>query len=506
MKIRIIKKFILFWTLPYYSYEYKQFSFLDILSLACIMKCYAVNYITCIRRSELFLQQTEENKMGTMPIFRLILSMSLPAMLSMTVQAMYNVVDSYFVAQVSENALTAVSLVFPMQTFLIAVGAGTAVGLNSLIARRLGEKRQGDADSAATHGILLGIFNWILFVAIGIFFSGPFIKSFGAAKEVQSMAIQYMSINCIFSLGVFVEINIEKILQATGNMIYPMIFQMIGAITNIILDPIFIFGLLGVPRMEVAGAAVATVIGQNVAMAVALTVILTKEHKVKIDFKNFKLNKSIIKNIYSVGFPSIVMQAIGSVMVVGINAIIITFTETAVAVFGVYYKLQSFVFMPVFGLMQGVMPVIGYNFGARKHDRLISAVKIGCVISLAIMVIGTAVFLTVPNKLLSIFNASKEMISIGVPALRTICLCFLPAAIGISFSNVFQAVGHGFMSLVISLLRQLVVLLPVAYFLSKLGLYSVWYAFPIAEVFSLIASVLMFLHLNRTVLKKIENG
>ena len=299
--------------------------------------------------------------MGTMPMFKLILSMSLPAMLSMTVQAMYNIVDSYFVAQVSENALTAVSLVFPMQTFLISVGAGTAVGLNSLISRRLGEKRQKEADSAATHGILLGVFNWILFVIIGVFFSGAFIKSFNAAKEVENMAIQYMSINCIFSLGVFIEINIEKILQATGNMIYPMIFQMIGAITNIILDPIFIFGLLGVPRMEVAGAAIATVIGQNVAMVVSLIVIFTKEHKVTIEFKNFKFNKSIVKNIYAVGFPSIVMQAIGSVMVVGVNAIIITFTATAVAVFGVYYKLQSFVFMPVFGLMQGVMPVFVYN-------------------------------------------------------------------------------------------------------------------------------------------------
>ena len=452
------------------------------------------------------MQQTEENKMGTMPMFKLILSMSLPAMLSMTVQAMYNIVDSYFVAQVSENALTAVSLVFPMQTFLIAVGGGTAVGLNSLISRRLGERRQKDADSAATHGILLGVFNWILFVIIGVFFSGAFIKSFNAAKEVENMAIQYMSINCIFSMGVFVEINIEKILQATGNMIYPMIFQMIGAITNIILDPIFIFGLLGVPRMNVVGAAIATVIGQNVAMLVSVTVIITKEHKVTINFKKFRFNKSIVKNIYAVGLPAIVMQAVGSVMVVGINAIIIAFTETAVAVFGVYYKLQSFVFMPVFGLMQGVMPVIGFNFGARKHDRLISAVKICCAISISIMVIGTAVFIMIPGKLLSIFNASSKMLNIGIPALRTICLCFIPAAIGISFSNVFQAVGHGFLSLIISLLRQLVVLLPAAYFLSKIGLYTVWYAFPIAEVVSLVASAFMFVHLNRTVLRKIGNS
>lgn len=452
------------------------------------------------------MQQTEENKMGTKPVFPLIISMSFPAMLSMTVQALYNIVDSYFVAQISENALTAVSLVFPIQNLLIAVAVGTAVGLNSLISRRLGEERQEDADSAATHGIILGVFNWILFVIIGILFSKPFIQSFTNVSEIVEMGTQYMSIVCIFSFGVFIEINIEKTLQATGNMIYPMVFQLIGAVTNIILDPLFIFGMCGIPKMGVAGAAIATVIGQTLAMIVSSYVIFTKEHKVKITFNHFRFNKNTVKNIYAVGFPAIVMEAIGTVMVVGMNAILISFTKTAVAVFGVYFKLQSFVFMPVFGLMQGIMPIIGYNFGARKRDRLMRTIKIGTVISLIIMGIGMAIFLILPDKLLLIFSASDKMLEIGVPALRTICLCFIPAAIGISFSTVFQAVGHGVKSLIISLLRQLIVLLPSAFILSKISLPAVWYAFPIAEIVSLLASLYFFTRLNRTTLKNMEEN
>lgn len=447
------------------------------------------------------MQQTQENKMGTMPMPQLILSMSVPAILSMMVEALYNIVDSYYVSQISESALTAVSLVFPMQSLLIAVAVGTAVGLNSLISRRLGEKRQEEADSAATHGIVLGIFNWLLFVLIGVFFSRTFLNCFTADAEIVNMGTQYMSIVCIVSFGVFVEINIEKTLQATGNMIYPMIFQLIGAVTNIVLDPIFIFGYLGVPKMGVAGAAIATVIAQILAMTVAIFVLFKKDHAVTIDFRHFRLNKKTVKNIYAVGFPSILMQSVGSVMVVGMNAILIGFTATAVAVFGVYFKLQSFVFMPVFGLMQGIMPIMGYNFGARKRERLLSAVKIGSGIALCIMACGAAVFLIAPDRLLLIFNASPRMLEIGVPALRTICLCFIPAALGITFSTVFQATGHGVNSLVITLLRQLVVLLPSAFLLAKIGLSSVWFAFPIAEIFSLAASILLFLHLYRTTLK-----
>ncbi|WP_444644647.1 MATE family efflux transporter [Caproiciproducens sp. R1] len=447
-----------------------------------------------------FLEKTE-NKMGTVSVFPLIVSMSVPAMLSMLVQALYNVVDSFFVAKVSENALTAVSLAFPVQTLLIALAVGTSVGINSLVARRLGEQKQEEANSAATHGILLGAFNWVVFALVGLLFSEPFFRSFTANQEIVTMGTQYMSIVCIVSVGVFIEINIEKTLQATGNMIYPMLSQILGAVTNIILDPIFIFGLLGVPKMGVAGAAIATVIGQIFAMLFLIYIIAKKDHQVVISFRNFRLDFTTIKNIYSVGFPSIIMQAIGSVMVVGMNAILIGFTETAVALFGVYFKLQSFVFMPVFGLMQGVMPIIGYNFGARNRGRLLSAVRIGSVIAAVIMALGTILFWTETGKLLLIFNASQVMLEIGIPALRTISICFVPAALGIMFSTVFQAVGSGLKSLIISVLRQLIVLLPAAFLLSKINLPSVWYAFPIAEMVSMAASILIYVRLYQKTLK-----
>ena len=431
----------------------------------------------------------------------LILSMSLPAMFSMLVQALYNVVDSYFVAKLSENALTAVSLVFPIQNLLIAVGVGTAVGINSLISRRLGEGRREEADRAATHGIILGLLNWVLFALFGLFCSRLFIGAFTSTAEVVEMGTQYMSIVCIFSIGIFVEVNIEMTLQATGNMIYPMVFQLIGAVTNIVLDPIFIFGMFGMPKMGVAGAAVATVAGQILAMIVAAVVIFLKEHEVTISFRGFRVNWNTVRNIYAVGFPAIIMQSIGSVMVMGMNAILIAFTETAVAFFGVYFKLQSFVFMPVFGLTQGVMPIMGYNYGARKKARLMSALKIGSVIALVIMACGMALFWAIPDGLLTIFNASEQMLAIGVPALRTISLCFLPAALGILFSTLFQAVGHGVSSLIISVLRQLVVLLPAAFLLAQIGLQPIWYALPIAEGFSLLASILLFVRMYRKTIK-----
>jgi putative MATE family efflux protein len=433
-----------------------------------------------------------------MPIFRLIVTMSIPAILSMMVQAMYNIVDSYFVAQISEDALTAVSLVFPVQILLIAVAVGTGVGLNSLIARRLGENRGEEADQAATHGLLMGVLNGLLFFLVGVFCSGPFLSSFTSDPELVAMGSTYMRIVCMYSFGVCIEINIEKILQATGNMVFPMMFQLIGAVTNMLLDPIFIFGLIGMPAMGVKGAAVATVIAQIFAMVVALLVLFFKKHEVEIKFQSFRINWNIVRNIYAVGLPAIVMQSTGSAMVVGMNAILIGFTGTAVAVFGAYFKLQSFVFMPVFGLNQGLMPVMGYNYGAGKNHRLLSTVKIGCIIAAAIMGVGVAAFWIVPDRLLMIFNASDYMLQIGVPALRTISLCFLPAAFGIVFSTTFQAVGDGVKSLIISLLRQLVVLLPCAYLMSHIGLDAVWYAFPIAESVSLAASIFFYCRLKRT--------
>ncbi|MEG0804438.1 MAG: MATE family efflux transporter, partial [Pygmaiobacter sp.] len=409
-------------------------------------------------------------------------------LMSMLVQALYNVVDSYFVAKISESALTAVSLVFPIQNLLIAVAVGTGVGLNSLISRRLGERNQAEADSAAAHGLLIGLLNWLFFAMIGIFFSHIFFAMFTSNADVIAMGQSYMQIVCIGSIGCCVSINIEKTLQATGDMIHPMISQLLGALTNIILDPVFIFGLGPVPKMGVAGAAVATILGQILSMIYLTVILFVKEHGVNVRIPGFRPKLSVIRSIYAVGFPAIIMQSIGSVMVVGMNAILIAFSETAVAFFGIYFKLQSFVFMPVFGLNQGLLPIIGFNYGARNRHRVTDTVKWGCVIALVIMTAGTALFWIAPTELLDIFSASEQMLLIGVPALRTISLCYIPAAIGIVFSSTFQALGKGFSSLFISILRQLVIILPVALALAVFvgDLDVVWYAFPFAEI---IASV-----------------
>lgn len=446
----------------------------------------------------------KQNKMGTTPIFKLIVTMSLPAMFSMLIQSLYNIVDSMFVAQIGEEALTAVSLAFPIQMLIIAVAVGTGIGINSLVSRKLGEGKKDDASKAATHGILLGIFSWIVFALFGLFFSKSFFGMFTTNPNVYEMGASYLSIVTIFSFGVFVEINLEKTLQATGNMIYPMIFQLIGAILNIIFDPIFIFGLFGMPAFGVKGAAIATVLGQIIAMIFAMYIVFTKSHDVHISFKRFKFSGKTVKNIYAVGFPSIIMQSISSVLVIGLNSILITFSEAAVSVLGVYYKLQSFVFMPVFGLTQGIMPIMGYNFGARNKNRIIDSLKIGLYIALIIMMCGAAMFSLIPNKLLMIFNASPEMLSIGVPALRIISICFVPAAVGILLSTLFQALGRGMNSLIVSVLRQLVIILPSAYLLSKIGLTYVWFAFPIAEVVASIVSVIMFIKVYKDQLKDLK--
>ena len=453
-------------------------------------------------------QETRQNKMGTAPVLPLIFSMSLPAMFSMLVQALYNVVDSYFVAQVSEKGLAAVSLAFPLQNLLISFAVGTAVGVTSLISRRLGQGFQDEANSAAVHGILLGICTWVLFAVYGAFFSAPFFRLFETDPEIIQMGSAYISICYVFSFGVFVEVTLEKILQATGNMLWPMVFQLIGAVTNIILDPIMIFGLLGFPAMGVAGAAIATVTGQILAMVVAILVITFRDHDVTITFRGFKPSGKIIKDIYIVGVPSIVMQSIGTVMTMAINGILSSFSTAAYTVFGLYFKLQSFVFMPVFGLNQGLLPILGYNYGARNKRRLTFAFRCGCVIALVIMAVGMTVFLLFPQWLLGIFNASQELLEIGIPALRIICTCFLFAALGIVTSTLFQAVGRGVYSLIVSLMRQLVVLVPVAWLLAQFTqqVGYVWWAFPIAECFSLAVSIVLFLRLYRQEIQHLETA
>lgn len=440
----------------------------------------------------------EENKMGTMPVLPLIFSMALPAMFSMLVQALYNIVDSIFVSQYDPvNALAAVSLAFPVQMLLIAVAVGTGVGLNSLISRRLGEGRQEEADSAAAHGVFLGVMSWLVFLVFGVFFVRPFFTAFSDNAVLVEMAIQYTRICCVCSFGVFVEISLEKTLQATGDMIHPMKFLLTGAITNIVLDPIMIFGWFGLPAMGVTGAAVATVLGQILSMVYALWVMFTKKHIVTVKLRGFRPRGKIIRDIYAVGFPSIVMQSIGSVLTACLNMILIGFSEAAVSVLGIYFKLQSFVFMPVFGLNQGVMPIMGYSYGAHKKARLLESLKWGICIAAVIMALGTLLFWGATRQLLGMFNPTPELLELGVPALRTISLSFIPAAFGIMFGTIFQATGFGLRSLFISVLRQLVVILPVAWYLARFGVNYVWYAFPFAEIFSVAASVLLFWDLYR---------
>ena len=436
-----------------------------------------------------------QNKMGTAKMLPLIFSMALPAMFSMLVQALYNIVDTYYVSQYSQKAMSAVSLAFPIQNLQIAF----AVGVTSLISRRLGEGRKSDAESAAAHGIVLGLCTAALFAIYGAFFTTPFFKMYESDPEIVLMGDQYISICCIFSFGSFVVVMLEKILQATGNMLWPMIFQLVGALINIALDPVFIFGYFGLPALGVTGAAIATVGGQIISMIFAAIVFAVRPHAISISFKGFRPRWETIRNIYAVGLPAIVMQAIGTVMTMAMNGILSGFSTAAYTVFGLYFKLQSFVFMPVFGLTQGLLPIMGFNYGAKNKKRLMQALTQGSAIALCIMLLGMLGFLCLPDKLLGIFNASEELLAIGIPALRTICTCFIFAALGIVSSTLFQAVGRGTYSLVVSLMRQLAVLVPAAWLLARVfqDVNTVWWAFPIAETFSLLASVLFFLRLYK---------
>ena len=445
-----------------------------------------------------------ENKMGYMPIRPLMISMSLPAIISMTINALYNIVDSYFVARISEDALTAVSIIMPLQMMIIAVGVGTGVGINSLISRRLGARRQEDADKAATTGIILGVCNWLVFMLVGLLLPGAFVSAYAKpGTYIYEAATQYLMIVFCGSFFIFVQVNLEKILQATGNMKAPMICSMSGAITNVILDPIMIFGLLGFPKLGVVGAAIATVIGQVVGFTIGVCILFGgKNHLVNIRFKGFRPEKRIIKEIYQVALPSIIMQSIASVMNVLYNMILVAYSTTAVAVLGVYFKIQSFVFMPVFGLNQGVLPIIGFNYGARNKERVKEARKEGIRLALFFMVIGLILFQTIPDKLLLIFDASPKMLEYGVPALRIISLNFIPAAFGIMNGTVFQATGHGVYSLICSFIRQLVGIVPFAYLLAKIGGVTLsWFSFPIGEVLGLIYSFAM---LNKLMKNEID--
>ncbi len=450
------------------------------------------------------MEQTKENKMGTMPVNRLLITMSLPMMISMLVQALYNVVDSIFVSRINENALTAVSLAFPIQTLMIAVAGGTCVGINAVLSKALGEKDRERADNTAVSGIVLMAARYVLFLLIGLFATRAFYLSQTDDTQIVEFGVQYLSIVCSCSFGLFTQFVFERLLQSTGRTFYIMITQGTGALINIILDPIFIFGLFGMPQMGVAGAAVATVIGQTVAGVIALVVNFKKNEDIHIRFKGFRLGREIVGQIYKIGVPSMIMQAIGSVMTYGMNLILISFTPTATAVFGVYFKLQSFIFMPVFGLNNGLVPILAYNYGAGRRDRFVSALKCGIVYAVGIMAVGVAVFQTIPAVLLGFFEASDEMLRIGVPALRIICLSFLPAGFGIVCGTAFQALGNAVYSMLVSIARQLVVLLPAAFLLSLSGEVTyVWWAFPIAEVMSLTMTVIFLVRINGRVIRHI---
>lgn len=446
-------------------------------------------------------QDRKENKMGTMPVNRLLISMSLPMMLSMLVQALYNIVDSIFVSRIDENALTAVSMAFPIQSLMIALGAGTGVGVNALLSRSLGEKDYEKADKTAVNGVFLYVLSYLVFLIVGLLVTTPFYLSQTTDAQIIDYGKQYLTIICCCSFGMYTQFIFERLLQSTGKTIYTMVTQGTGAIINIILDPIFIFGYFGMPRMGVAGAAAATVVGQIIAGIMAIIINEKKNTDIKLRLKGFTPDGKIIGQIYIVGIPSIIMQAIGSVMTYGMNRILIAFSSTAVAVFGVYFKLQSFIFMPIFGLNNGMVPIIAYNFGAGKRDRLIRTLKYSIMYAVGLMAVGFLIFQVFPTPLFALFDASETMLAIGVPALRTISVSFLFAGFCIICGSLFQALGNGVYSLSVSVARQLLVLLPAAYLLSLAGeVRYVWWAFPIAEVASLAVTTFFLIRINKKVI------
>lgn len=447
--------------------------------------------------------ERKQNKMGYAPVTPLLLSMAFPPMISMLIQALYNIVDSIFVAQISSQALSAISLAFPIQSLMIAIFVGTNVGLNSLISRRLGEQRHSDANDAAAHGLIISVLSGIFIALVGLLGTRPFFLMMTDNQEIIELGCTYTMIVtgvCMFNS---IQCCVEKMLQSTGNMVAPMVSHVIGCVVNIILDPILIFGWFGIPAMGITGAAIATVTGQACGMIFCIVMFIKTNKILKVSFKGFRFKGSIIKDIYQVGFPSIVMQSIGAVLTTLMNMILINFSEAAVNVLGIYYKLQQFILMPTLGVTQGAMPIVGYNFGAGNKKRIMKTIKMALIFGIGIMCIGLILFQVFPQTLLSMFNADAETLAIGIPALRIVSLSFIPTGYAIVMGTNFQAVGRGFTSLIISLCRQLIVLLPVAYLMSKISLNAVWAAFPIAEFFAAILVSFLFLNLYRKVISKL---
>jgi len=447
----------------------------------------------------------EENKMGVLPVKKLIVSMAVPMMISMLVQALYNIVDSIFVAKVAEEALTGVTLAFPLQMFMISVGSGMGVGMNAILSRALGEKRFDRANKAASTGIFLSVLSYFAFLIIGIFVSRPFISSQTNKAIISDYGTTYITICTTLSLGLFFQMIFERLLQSTGKTIFSMVSQLTGAIFNLIFDPILIFGLFGAPKLGVAGAAYATVIGQTVAGCVGFVLNIKFNTEIKFSIKEIlKPDIDDIVKIYEIGIPSIIMMSIGSVMTYLMNNILKTFSDTAQAVFGAYFKLQSFFFMPVFGLNNGLIPVLAFNYGAKSKQRIKESVLFSMKMAFCVMILGTAVFWSIPKILLGFFDASDYMLKIGVPALRIISLSFPIASICIILGSMFQAFAKSTYSLIVSISRQLIALIPAAWLLSKTGnVNNVWWAFPIAEVASLTASFYFYNRVKKKIIDKL---
>ena len=443
-----------------------------------------------------------ENKMGTMPVKRLVVSMSLPMMVSMLVQALYNIADSYFVSWISQDALAAVTLAFPMQNLMIAVASGTGVGINALLSRSLGEKKFKRADEAANTGIALAFFSYLVFLILGLTAARPFISFQTESSAIRDYGVTYTSICCCVSIGVFFQVTLERLLQSTGRTHLSMISQITGAVINTIFDPIMIFGLGPFPEMGIAGAAIATVFGQITASCIGVFLNVRYNKDIHLSLKSiFHPGLKTLTTIYSVGVPSILMISIGSIMTFTMNKLLGAFTDTATAVFGAYFKLQSFFFMPVLGINNGTVPILAYNYGARRKDRINETISFSLKLAVSILVVGLAIFELIPDRLLLIFHANEEMISIGVPALRIIAIHFPVTACSIVLSSTFQAFSKSIYSLIVSVSRQLVILLPAAWLLSLTGvLNNIWWAFPMAEVASITMCVIFFRKVYREVL------
>ena len=447
-------------------------------------------------------QPIQENKMGVMPVHRLLLSMSGPMMLSMLIQALYNVVDSVFVSYISEGALTAVSLAYPMQNLMIAVATGTGVGVNALLSRNLGERNFPMVNRTAGNALFLGLISYVVFALLGVFGSRAYFAAQVTDPEIIRMGQEYLTVILVLSIGCFGQVLLSQLLQSTGKTFYSMVIQMVGAVLNIILDPLLIFGLGGFPAMGVAGAALATVISQLVGTALGLYYNLRKNPEIRFSASQMRPSKGIIARIYSVGVPSILLQTVASLLIFGLNQILVSFSETATAVYGVYFKLQGFAFLPIIGMNNGMVPIIAYNYGAKKPERILQTIKLAILYAVGIMVAAVLLFQIFPVQLLSFFQASPEMLAIGVPALRTLSLCFLVGGFTIVSSSVFQALGKGLLSMSISVFRQLLLVLPLAYFFSLTGnLNMVWWAFPVAEVLAgLLAAYYLWRAYHRVIL------